>query len=370
MQEIKKRRIVIASVLKPVDDPRMMDKIGMSLATDHEVHIVGSEGSGSPQPIGIQTHSLGAFPRLGLSRFWKRWSAFRICLALNADILIVCTHELLWQAVLLRMFSKTRIWYDVQENYYLNIRYLPTYPPWSRPVLSTLVRIKERVTSAFFERFLLAERCYADELSFVSNQFVIMENKARRPSEIMTGPVKPAGKRLLFTGTLSASTGVYVAIDLAVALHSVDESVTLTICGYCPSETERNKIVDRARQYAFVSLVGGETFVAHSTILGMMRTHDFGIISYPHSVATAARMPTKLYEYMASKLPILVTSNPLWSRVISENNAGLVFDEDNLQLFDMLNKMTDTTFYNTDNQHIYWDNYNPLLRSLIYRSNK
>ena len=30
MQEIKKRRIVLASVLKPVNDPRMFEKMGQS----------------------------------------------------------------------------------------------------------------------------------------------------------------------------------------------------------------------------------------------------------------------------------------------------------------------------------------------------
>ena len=42
MQEIKKRRIVLASVLKPANEPRMFDKIGISLANEFEVYCIGA----------------------------------------------------------------------------------------------------------------------------------------------------------------------------------------------------------------------------------------------------------------------------------------------------------------------------------------
>jgi hypothetical protein len=45
MQEIKKRRIVLASVLKPVNDPRMFEKMGQSLSQMYEVHIIGDSGN-------------------------------------------------------------------------------------------------------------------------------------------------------------------------------------------------------------------------------------------------------------------------------------------------------------------------------------
>ncbi len=41
MQEIKKSRIVIASVLKPVNDTRMTEKLGGSLLQRYDVHIIG-----------------------------------------------------------------------------------------------------------------------------------------------------------------------------------------------------------------------------------------------------------------------------------------------------------------------------------------
>ena len=53
MQEVKKRRIVLASVLKPVNDSRMFEKMGQSLAPYYEVHIMGTQSIvNTPNKIG------------------------------------------------------------------------------------------------------------------------------------------------------------------------------------------------------------------------------------------------------------------------------------------------------------------------------
>ena len=56
---MKKQRIVLASVLKPVDDVRMFEKIGKSLSaiTGHDVFIIGypSKAPGADPKISPQT---------------------------------------------------------------------------------------------------------------------------------------------------------------------------------------------------------------------------------------------------------------------------------------------------------------------------
>ena len=68
MQEIKKRRIVLASVLKPVNDPRMFEKIGQSLSPHYEVHIIGTKSKTDSSHDNIIFHPLGSYTRLGLDR--------------------------------------------------------------------------------------------------------------------------------------------------------------------------------------------------------------------------------------------------------------------------------------------------------------
>src|SRR5687768_3016440 len=101
MAEVKKRKIVIASVLKPVNDTRMTEKIGQSLADTRQfdIHIIGfrDETTSIPELI---IHPLPFFKRLSLKRFFMSWLIFRRLLTLRPDLLIITTHELLIIALL------------------------------------------------------------------------------------------------------------------------------------------------------------------------------------------------------------------------------------------------------------------------------
>jgi hypothetical protein len=66
--EIKKR-VVLASVLKPVDDTRMLEKIGATLAYEgFEVFIIGHASSGAIDVPGITTIPLPQFNRVSFKR--------------------------------------------------------------------------------------------------------------------------------------------------------------------------------------------------------------------------------------------------------------------------------------------------------------
>ena len=68
MAQNEKRRIVIASILKPVDDTRMMEKIGMSLQqTGYDVTVVGYPAKSLKVWPGIRV-ILPAFARLSTGR--------------------------------------------------------------------------------------------------------------------------------------------------------------------------------------------------------------------------------------------------------------------------------------------------------------
>ncbi|MBK7653563.1 MAG: hypothetical protein IPJ20_26520 [Flammeovirgaceae bacterium] len=68
---MKKRRIVLASILKPIDDTRMFEKLGTSLSTvkDYEVFIIGYPTT-TPlnQEHEIHVLPLKSFKRISIGR--------------------------------------------------------------------------------------------------------------------------------------------------------------------------------------------------------------------------------------------------------------------------------------------------------------
>lgn len=366
MQEIKKRRIVIASVLKPVDDTRMFEKLGQTLASAHEVHVLGSGGARGPYNTSTQ-HPIGIFPRISLSRLLAPWRILNIIFKLKPDLLIVCTHELLCQGAIARIVLRCTLWYDVQENYALNIRSSNVFPSILRPFIAAYVSIKERLVAPFIAQYLLAEESYADEMPYLRAKAMVIANKARREDIIMKErPTirKNPPLKLAFTGTLSELTGAFVAIDLAEALHAL-YPIQLEITGFCPQQSTCEKLMQRCKFLEFVTLKASTVPIPHTEIISSVARADVGIISYPENRATWSCVPTKLYEYLAMRIPLLLINNPKWVELAARYDAAVVFDPENFDPPKTLHSLLQTDFYTSDPQDVFWENEAATLLTLV-----
>lgn len=320
----KKTSILLASVLKPVDEPRMCARIGQSLVKNgYAVFIAGFPPSSNKSVHGITFLPHPKFNRLSVSRIKARFSTLRKAFSVKPTIFIITTHELIGIAILYKLFTGKKIVYDVQENYWRNIRYTNAWPKFIRPLMAFLVQCKERIASPFFSKFFLAEKCYADELPFSRGRSIVIENKCAMPSEFQRNPSKEI-MQLIFTGTIAESTGIFEAIDLTKKLHQLEPRVRLTIAGHCPQPLTLKMLEKEIKGSPFIQLTGGKDFVPHDEIMATIATANFGIISYPTSRHTENKIPSKLYEYLACQLPILLSDNKRWAELCAPTSSAIV----------------------------------------------
>jgi hypothetical protein len=327
-QVIKKRRIVLASVLKPVDDTRMFEKIGVTLAGgEEEVTIIGYPSVTVPKHPHINFDSLPIFNRVSWKRLFIPWIVFKKINQIKPELIIINTPELLFVAILNRIFFGRKVVYDVLENYFRNIRHTTVYPSLLRLPLAVVVRMIELITSPFIHRFMLAEKGYRTELAF-AKPYTFLENKL--PKSVASGFTRQRTNgysKLIFTGTLATTTGVFEAINLCQKLNQLDSSFTLTIIGYCPVPKMLVQIKNEIKGCPYITLIGGEQLVPHSEILDEISRADFGIIIYPPNPSTQSSIPTKLYEYIALKLPVLIRHNAESHQLVTECKDGIILEE-------------------------------------------
>ena len=355
---MNKNTIVIASILKPVDDTRMYEKIGRSLAktNKYDVHIIGFWVKKIPKAAHITFHPIFNFSRLSISRLIAPLKCYQLLRKIKPKILIINTHELLVIGAIFSILNNTKFIYDVRENYYRNILYTPAFPKLMRPFLAHWVRFKEYASQLFVDHYFLAEQSYEQEFSFYSNKSTILENKYQ-PIDNFTKSDRrnPSGSKLLFSGTLAESTGVFHAIDLAVALHKIDSNISLDIIGYSPIQSITDRINTHIKQHQFITLTGGNKLVAHREVIAKIKQANFGIIFYPSNKSTINSTPTKLYEYLANQLPIIVQNNPKWQAVCKVHSAGIVIDFSDYQAEDLLHQMKTGTYYpDAQNDQFLW----------------
>ncbi len=367
LQEIKKTRIVIASLLKPVDDTRMFEKLGQTLAEEAEVHIIGYPSQGIVNHPTIIFHPLAPFNRLSIPRITSPWKVFRKMLKIKPDTFIITTHELLVAGVLAKIFLSYRLIYDVQENYGRNILYTTAFPKLLRPFIAAFVRCKEYLTSPFVNHFLLAERGYEEELNFPGKRKTVIENKTKKV-ETRAHKKNDGHINLLFTGTLAETTGVFTAIELAQRLHNEDASIRLMLIGYCSLKETLEKIKDEISDKDFIKLIGGDQLVPHAEIVSQIQSHDFGIIAYSENPSIVNSIPTKLYEYLGYQLPILlVDHNTQWIDRTKFYQAALPFNVSMLKPDEFLHQMRTQSFYNSIPTDVFWDSEAEKLKRIMLK---
>jgi hypothetical protein len=287
-------------------------------------------------------------------------------LKVKPDILIVNTHELLLVATLNRILFGTKIVYDIQENYWRNILYTDAFLKPLRPAFAIWVRLKEMITSPLFHWNLLAERGYEKEMSFFGRKATVIENKVSIPN----GFFRDAGKtkfKLLFSGTLSVSTGVFESIDLAKKLRALEPNVQLLIIGFCAKENTLERIRKEIESFPFITLVGGDTLVPHAEILQAISSCNFGLIYYPPSPHTENSIPTKLYEYLGCQLPILLHDYQPWSSITAPFKASINLNFANPNVEAILDQIRTTTFYETAPSNVTWESEEQKLLEIIGR---
>jgi hypothetical protein len=218
--------------------------------------------------------------------------------------------------------------------------------------------MKEILTAPFISLFILSDIGYRNELTFMKEKSIVIENKVKKSAvrKAQSLQQNESNIQLLFSGTLAKSTGVFTAIELAKKLHEVDKRIALEIIGYCPKPDVVNRIRKAIEGYEFIRLTGGDQLVPHEKIMETIGKSHFGIISYPPNPSTENTLPTKLFEYVGSQLPILMVNYTYWIDQCTPYPAAIAFDPDAINVHELHQKMVATRFYLEPPQpSVYWE---------------
>jgi len=335
--------ILLASVLKPVDDPRMTGKLARTLAVMGIRVAVAGQASRVPASTpatgaAINQHPIFRGGRLSWARLAAQGRYWRLLRRRRPALVIVGAPELLPLTLLWQRLGRGRVFlYDIRENYALNVRTQGVYGGLVRQALAAGLRWVEGRAARAAAAVLLAEASYADELPFLwalpAGQVLVLENKYQpAPDEVLptTARARPAPTeplRLLYSGTISVLNGVREAVALTRALRGVwPGGAELTIIGFCQQPDLLVELQAMAAEAGWLTLIGGAELVPHGRIVAEIGRAHLGLLPYQPHPSTWRCRPTKLFEYLAHGLPVLVPDNPLWTELVNTHGAGLTVD--------------------------------------------
>jgi glycosyltransferase involved in cell wall biosynthesis len=372
------KKIVIASVLKPVDDVRMYEKFTQTLVenTDnqYEIHIIGALSTQSQAikpPPSVYFHTIAHFHRLQFHRWLLGIYFLQKILQIRPNLFIITTPELLVAALLSKIRLGIPIIYDVQENYFRNILYQPTYSLVFRIPLALGVRFLEYLSRMWVDFYFLAEKNYEKEFSFSKNKSKIIENKYKADKQSF---FKKTSKNIdyqsvltfLYTGTISPTYGTLKAIHFIKKLKKYFPNSQLLIKGYCSNPQYRQLLEKSAEGCGFITLAISEIPIHHQEIIEAFTGADIALLPYLPNKSTENCIPAKLYEYIAHLLPMIMQKNPLWEEVCSPTHAALFIDFENFDAELLGELMVRFPFYkDSKTDFVWWESESQKLKQVI-----
>jgi len=324
--------VLIASSLKPVKDTRAYGKLGLSL---RETGLYRLSFMGFSQfPIENCEDEIFYSSFSKVHSTWERISSqirfLRILLKVRPKILICCTYEYIPIASFFKGILGYNLVYDVQENYVKNLDLNPALSLEKKGRLSNIIARMERVNRV--DLFLLAEKCYAEEMPEKS-PFLILENKYAgeiNPILPLKFPQKSSFK-FLISGTLTPAFGTLEAIEWFKEILNKFPDSTLQIIGHCTLPSYGIELQKACENTPQIHLKSSSFPIPHEQIIDEYSEVDFAILPYQNRASIKDKMPTKLFEAAALGIPVLIGGNPNWLDFLAPFSGGFPIDFFDLQ---------------------------------------
>lgn len=315
-------RITHITIIHPPGEPRILHKQCRTLAeAGHEVHLVG--WGPSRELEGVFRHSLGRYTRRPTVRD-QLPSLVRA--AIHAVRLWPSAYHLhdphLIPLGLLLKLAGARVIYDVHEDYQAHVR----TKLFDRPVRARAKAFGWRVIEALarrtFDRFVCASPALAQ--SFPSARTIVVGNfpNLREFGDTRALPYRERPNTLVANGYL---TEVRCFWEIATALELVPAELgcRLRVVGkYRPPSLEQ-----RARERRLGGSVDVLGWQPHATVVHELLRAKVGVVvlrALPNHGDPLRS--TKLFEYMAAGIPMIVADMPRWRELVGSIGCGLIVD--------------------------------------------
>jgi len=310
------------SCLHSCQDVRVAVKQAASLAKifDVELHAVGDFKFAKKN--GVKLFGLPKYQKLYQRPInWCRL----LVRALRAKACIYHFHdpELIPLGLILRILGY-KVIYDVHEDYADAIMHKTWLPGWSRKLISKAFNFMEKKSAVFFNAVVLAELGYQDSFKnvgtiqeYILNYPLYCVNKIERPL-VNREPIN-----LIYVGTISDIRGAVEMIEALHILRSEAFNVHLYLVGPINQPSLQVRLDELTKKYCLQDHITMTGFIPHTQVYDYYRLADIGLgLLYPVDNHLKS-LVTKIFEYMAVSLPMVISDFPHWKQLLLEVQAGV-----------------------------------------------
>lgn len=306
---MKETRVLFISLLKPCNDVRWQDRMAPAFQAFLPQAILYSAGpyaAGSIADCWEACVGLFEYNRKACNRIANMWKLMLFSLKVKPSIIVANCSELLYVAIVNKILFGSKIVYDVQENFALNVRQSHTQILPVRLLIALFVQLTERISAPFVLRYWLAEHVYLKQMPSKSKKACALENipfySVYFPAHTLAHPIK----RIVLTGTISKRFGVYTALEWGKQLNALHAACTLDLVGHCPDPVLEAELKEIAMRTPWIRLNISQSPIPNACIREAISTADAVLLPYTKAVEIEGKIPSKLWEAVVLGIPCLL----------------------------------------------------------------
>jgi hypothetical protein len=247
------------------------------------------------------------------------WRVMMVGASLGARIYHLHDPELIPVGLVLKLLGK-RVVYDVHENLPKQVLGKRWLPRWLRPLAARMATLIERVADSSFDAIVVANE--TSLARFRNPRTTLVRNYADVREFARTGAETAYRERqplIAYVGAISRERGLLQMVDAMAMVQHPD--ARLVLAGPMPGDL--NDVGAQRPGWDRVVAAGWHSRTAVQDLLAQSRIGIAVLHPLPNYLDN---YPSKLFEYMASGIPSIVSDFPLWREVIEEADCGVVVD--------------------------------------------
>ena len=311
------------TTLHPAFDTRIFYKQAKSLSkAGYDVTLIAQHDKDETVD-GVKIISLPK-PRNRFQRMIKlAFQTLRFAFKEKASVYHFHDPELIPVGLFLKLFG-AKVIYDAHEDYPASIRTRDWLPAFMRNIIAYVFDFFERISPCVFDAVITVTEDISKR--FRSGKVVILHNYPilRYVADKVSPKLFRIGYTVIYVGVLSKERGIR---EIVQSLEYIDEKfqVKLKTVGKF-DDVDFEKEIRAMAVFSKVDFVG---LVPHEEVYFHLSTADIGLICFHPVKRYQAALSTKLFEYLAVELPVIISDFPLWKEFVDKNQCGITVDSRN-----------------------------------------
>ncbi len=299
-------------------DGRIFERECVSLAKEYEVYLIAPN---TKDEIVNGVNILGVdLPQSRIRRPVKLGRVYKKMIEVDADVYHFHDPELIHLGLKIHKKGK-KIIYDSHEDFPAHIKYKYYIPKWFRNPMSWFWLKYEEHAFRKFNALVSVTPSIVDRLKSINPLTFQITNYPK--FEERASVSLNDNRKICFAGLLSKNWMLENIISILPEVNA-----TLLLAGNCPSIDYFNELKslpgwDRVRYMGVLS---------HPQVIELYQQSTLGLAveSYDNPNAgfrTGSLGCTKIPDYMASGLPVIVSNSYVWGEIVRRYDCGAVVDD-------------------------------------------